>query len=164
MKNPLASILHSCVAEYDSLMIAQFLPSVTVVDGVTLGSAERVNRWVSDVCSSREGQMIANSMAIAGLSPTAARARVKLNAKGTEASEVYLEALALLDFCDAYRVLTKQLGVYTKPFQSDSAETPSDNSQEVPAKRTRKTKPTPQREVTPAGNGLSTLLRTPAGV
>ena len=66
---------------------------------------QRVNKFVSDACSSRDGAAIATAMALRKVSFTVARAEARVNQKTTDASQPFAAAVCLIQAAEAIRHL-----------------------------------------------------------
>jgi len=109
--NPLAKLLHFALAEANTVIANTALADSPFAHGIPDTSAGR-NKYVSDVCSSREGMACANGMSITGLSYTSARAKVSVNDKKAHSSPVWDHSVKLIKFATAWRELTGQVSVF----------------------------------------------------
>lgn len=76
------------------------------MDGVKLVThRQRVNKFVSDACSSRDGSAIVTKMTLAKVSFTVARAQAKVNGKTAEASQAFASAVCLINLAESIRQL-----------------------------------------------------------
>lgn len=66
---------------------------------------QRVNKFVSDACSSRDGAAIATAMTLRKVSFTVARAEAKVNGKSGDASQPFAAAVCLIQAAEALRQL-----------------------------------------------------------
>ncbi len=71
----------------------------------TVTHEQRVNKFVSDACSSRDGSAIATAMMLRKVSFTVARAEAKVNGKSGDASQPFAAAVCLIQAADAIRQL-----------------------------------------------------------
>ena len=88
----------------------QDLDRIRVLQARTTGTllvthAMRVNKFVSDACSSRDGSAIATAMTLRKVSFTVARAEAKVNDKTGDASQPFAAAVCLIQAADAIRQL-----------------------------------------------------------
>lgn len=112
MSNPLAVLIHSAIATVQAAGVT-FLPEQTFVltaeDGTkskkTVSQEQRINKFVSDACSSRDGSAIVTKMTLAKVSFTVARAQARVNDKTAEASQPFAAAVCLIQAADAIRQL-----------------------------------------------------------
>lgn len=108
MSNPLAKLIQDSLAVLDAAGV-EFLPTVTVKtvdkDGnkadKVLDSADRRNKFISDACSSRDGNAIATKMVLAKVSFTVARAQSRVNDKAGEATQAFAAAVSLVNVAES---------------------------------------------------------------
>lgn len=62
---------------------------------------QRINKFVSDACSSRDGAEIVTKMALRKVSFTVARAEARVNDKATQASQPFAAAVSLINVAEA---------------------------------------------------------------
>lgn len=110
--NMLANMIHSAIntllATGANLFPAQeFI--LTAEDGTkskkSVTQEQRINKFVSDACSSRDGAAIATAMTLRKVSFTVARAEAKVNGKSGDASQPFAAAVCLIQAADAIRQL-----------------------------------------------------------